>query len=46
MCLFYLFDYCMRFGGVLWGFRDEKELRDFGADFIVSNPLEILKIIK
>lgn len=32
--------------GVLWGFRDEKELRDFGADFIVSNPLEILKIIK
>ncbi|MGJ0344885.1 HAD family hydrolase [Aliarcobacter cryaerophilus] len=32
--------------GVLWGFRDEKELRDFGADFIVSNPIEILKIIK
>lgn len=32
--------------GVLWGFRDEKELRDFGADFIVSNPLELLKIIK
>ena len=32
--------------GVLWGFRDEKELRDFGADFIVSNPLEIIKIIK
>ena len=32
--------------GVLWGFRDEKELRDFGADFIVSNPLEILKIIQ
>ena len=32
--------------GVLWGFRDEKELKDFGADFIVSNPLEILKIIK
>ncbi|MCT7510225.1 HAD family hydrolase [Aliarcobacter cryaerophilus] len=32
--------------GVLWGFRDENELRDFGADFIVSNPLEILKIIK
>ena len=32
--------------GVLWGFRDEKELRDFGADFIVSNPLEILEILK
>ena len=36
----------MTAAGVLWGFRDEKELRDFGADFIVSNPLEILKIIK
>lgn len=32
--------------GVLWGFRDEKELGDFGADFIVSNPLEILKILQ
>ena len=32
--------------GVLWGFRDEKELRDFGADSIVSNPLEILKILQ
>ncbi|WP_198305975.1 HAD family hydrolase [Arcobacter vandammei] len=32
--------------GVLWGFRDEKELKDFGADFIVKHPLEILEIIK
>lgn len=32
--------------GVLWGFRDEKELRDFGADFIVKEPLEIINIIK
>ena len=28
--------------GVLWGFRAENELRDFGADFIASIPKEIL----
>ena len=32
--------------GVLWGFRDEKELSEHGADFLVSHPLEILEIIK
>lgn len=32
--------------GVLWGFRDEKELREFGARFIVSHPLNILDIVK
>lgn len=32
--------------GVLWGFRDEKELNEFGADFIVKHPMEILDIIK
>lgn len=32
--------------GVLWGFRDEKELREHGADFIVKHPLDILEIIK
>ena len=32
--------------GVLWGFRNEKELKEHGADFIVSTPLEILEIIK
>lgn len=32
--------------GVLWGFRDEKELREFGADFIVKSPLDILDILK
>lgn len=32
--------------GVLWGFRDEKELKENGADFIIKHPLEILKIIK
>lgn len=32
--------------GVLWGFRDEEELKEYGADFLVSHPLEILEIIK
>lgn len=32
--------------GVLWGFRDEKELREHGADFIVEKPLDILDILK
>lgn len=31
--------------GVLWGFRDEKELRMSKADFIVQNPMEILDIV-
>ena len=31
--------------GVLWGFRDEAELKDAKADIIVSHPLEILKFI-
>lgn len=31
--------------GVLWGFRDEEELLNNGADFIVKHPLDILKII-
>lgn len=32
--------------GVLWGFRDEKELKDFGADFIARKPLDIIKYLK
>lgn len=32
--------------GVLWGFRDEDELRNAGADYIVKNPMEILEIFK
>lgn len=28
--------------GVLWGFRDEKELRDSGAKLILSEPLALL----
>lgn len=34
----------MRTAGVLWGFRDEKELRDAGADYIVSKPVDLIKI--
>lgn len=32
--------------GVLWGFRDEKELRENKADFIINTPGEIIDIIK
>ena len=32
--------------GVLWGFRDEKELKENKADYIINNPSEILEIIK
>lgn len=32
--------------GVLWGFRDEKELLLSGADYIAKEPLDILKIIE
>lgn len=31
--------------GVLWGFRDEAELREYGADFIVEKPSDIFDII-
>ena len=31
--------------GCLWGFRDERELKEAGADFIISKPTELLKII-
>lgn len=32
--------------GVLWGFRDEDELRENKADYIINKPSEILEIIK
>lgn len=32
--------------GVLWGFREEDELRQNGANYIVSKPCEILEVIK
>ncbi len=32
--------------GVLWGFRDEEELLENGANFIIKHPLDLLKIIK
>jgi phosphoglycolate phosphatase len=31
--------------GVLWGFRDEAELRENGAKYIVRTPQEILKLL-
>ena len=31
--------------GVLWGFREKKELEDSGAKIIISQPKELLKII-
>ena len=31
--------------GCLWGFRTEQELKDAGADYVVSEPSEIKKII-
>ena len=31
--------------GVTWGFREEKELRDSGADTIIHHPLELLEYI-
>lgn len=32
--------------GVLWGFREKKEFLDNGAEYIVSNPMEIISIIQ
>lgn len=35
----------MHAAGVLWGFRDEKELLDNGAEFILKEPSEILTLL-
>ncbi|MBQ6215774.1 MAG: HAD family hydrolase [Erysipelotrichaceae bacterium] len=32
--------------GVLWGFRDEKTLKENGADHIIDDPKELLTIVK
>lgn len=32
--------------GVLWGFRDETELKSNGADLIISSPYELTEFIK
>ncbi len=32
--------------GVLWGFRDEEELKNAGARYIVSSPSEIVELIR
>lgn len=31
--------------GVLWGFRDEAELRETGADHIVAHPAEVIELL-
>lgn len=31
--------------GVLWGFRDEAELRNSGADHIIANPRQIIDLL-
>lgn len=36
---------CITSVGVSWGFRTKEELLDNGADYIIDNPLELLKII-
>jgi phosphoglycolate phosphatase-like HAD superfamily hydrolase len=30
---------------VLWGFRDEQELRDSGARTIISHPMELIDLL-
>ena len=31
--------------GVLWGFREEKELREAGAHYIIDRPDQVLDVI-
>ena len=35
----------MRRIGVLWGFREEKELRDAGAERLIAHPSELLSLL-
>ena len=37
---------CVESVGVTWGFRPEKELREFYANNIVNHPTEILSLVK
>ncbi len=32
--------------GCIWGFRGEKELKEAGADYLISEPIQLLEIIK
>lgn len=32
--------------GVLWGFRTEQELRENGAEYVISHPMELLNVCK
>lgn len=36
----------MKAVGVLWGFREKKELQDAGADLIISHPGELIERLK
>jgi phosphoglycolate phosphatase len=36
----------MKIAGVLWGFREIRELENNGADYIVSHPREIVKLCR
>ena len=36
----------MKAVGVLWGFRNESELRDNGAQYIVATPVELSKLLR
>ena len=36
----------MKSVGVLWGFRDEKELRTYGAQYIIKHPMELISMIE
>ena len=36
---------CLKAVGCLWGFRDERELKEAGADYIISKPMELFEII-
>ena len=32
--------------GVLWGFRTESELRENGAEYLLSNPWQLIDLVK
>ncbi len=36
---------CLKAVGCLWGFRDERELKEAGAEYIISKPMELFEII-
>ena len=32
--------------GVLWGFREEAELRESGAEAVLHHPMELMDLLK